>query len=74
MASSTTPPRYVPTLTEVVRLPEREPAAAPLNPEWVVQQVLQRLAPQFEAMVRQTVHDVLSKSKNPSDSPKRLPD
>lgn len=73
MASSPTPPRYVPTLTEVVRLPERAPAA-PMNPEWVVQEVMQRLVPQFEAMVRQTVHDVLSQPESQSDVAQRLQD
>jgi hypothetical protein len=73
VASSPTPPRYVPTLTEVVRLPERAPAG-PIDPEWVVQEVMQRLVPQFEAMVRQTVHDVLSQHENQSDVAQRLQD
>lgn len=65
MVSAPSPPRFVPTLTEVVRLPARD-QVEPVNPEWVVEQVLQRLAPQFEALVRQTVADVLSEHESAS--------
>jgi hypothetical protein len=65
VTSSLSPARYVPTLTEVVRLPDRE-ASSPVNPEWVVQQVLQRLEPKLEALVRQTVSEVLSECESAS--------
>lgn len=76
MASSpspASPPRYVPTLTEVFRLPKREPVD-PVDPEWVVQQLLQRLTPQLEAIVRQSVRDVLLELENKAPPVRRSPD
>jgi hypothetical protein len=72
--TSSKPPSYVPTLTEVVRLPDLDTKQSP-DPEWVTQQVLERLMPQLEAMVRQKVDLVLLDLKgDPSVDPKRLQD
>ena len=59
MPLSKAAPPYVPTLTHVVRQPERRSAPA-IDPEQVVAQVMQKLAPVLEASVRQAVAQVLS--------------
>lgn len=73
MASSSTPPPFVPTLTEVVRLPERKELEA-VNHQRLVEQVVQRMTPHLEALVRQTVADALAELHDAPPQHKRLQD
>jgi len=55
--SSRVPPKYVPTLTEVVQRPQRapQPEADPGREERLVQKVLHRLEIDLEKRLRETV-------------------
>jgi hypothetical protein len=47
--------RFIPTLTEVVR-PGVAPLPAPINPEYLVEQVLQAVRPRLEQQLRAALH------------------
>jgi hypothetical protein len=52
-----TPPRYVPTLTEVVSTPPdaRPAAASPVSQEQVIQRVMQRIDLMLERRLREAI-------------------
>ena len=55
------PPRFLPTLTEVVQAPVGavHPVGASMNAEHIVQGVLQRLDGPFKAAVQTTIEDMV---------------
>lgn len=56
MSSLKPPPRFVPTLTEVVRPGVVPPVTAVIDPEHLTEQVLQAIKPRLEQQLRASLH------------------
>ena len=54
-----TPPRYVPTLTEVVGAPPAMPAAAAISQEQLVHRILQRIDLTLDRQLREAIASVV---------------